>query len=218
MKIGERFTYPDFRLNPELVEATRKLYGKKASETIGWELTAEIIGMSPKSSSYAAKIASLKQYGLVDGTESKGIVVTELGRQLAYGDTGEQQSALVQVIRRIPLWSQFYDKWTANGKVPPPDTFWDDLRAFANIPPDDAKKLADKVRSAYLDDITHLKSAQEVSKPSVDNKSFDSPSLPSQEFEVYQLGKVKLWLPKDNPQAAWDKAKRAVDILLEGAS
>jgi hypothetical protein len=160
----------------------------------------------------------LKQYGLVDGTESKGIVVTELGRQLAYGDTGEQQSALVQVIRRIPLWSQFYDKWTANGKVPPPDTFWDDLRAFANIPPDDAKKLADKVRSAYLDDITHLKSAQEVSKPSVDNKSFDSPSLPSQEFEVYQLGKVKLWLPKDNPQVAWDKAKRAIDILLEGAS
>ena len=209
MKIGERFTYPDFRLNPELVEAARKFYGKKASDTIGWELAAEIMGVSAKSSSYIAKIASMKQYGLV---------VTEIGRQLAYGDPSEQQSALVQVIRRIPLWSQFYDKWTANGKAPPADTFWDDLRAFANIPPDDARKLADKVRAAYLDDITHLKPPQEVLKPQVEAKSFDTPPLSSQEFEVYQLGKVKLWLPKDNPQAAWDKAKRAVDILLEGAS
>ena len=108
MKIGERFTYPDFRLNPELVEAARKLYGKKASETIGWELAAEIMGMSPKSSSYTAKIASMKQYGLVDGTEAKGLVVTEIGRQLAYGEPNEQQSALLQVIRRIPLWTQFY--------------------------------------------------------------------------------------------------------------
>jgi len=157
MKIGERFSYPDFRLNPELLEATRKLYGKKASETIGWELAAEIMGWSPKSSSYAAKIAAMKQYGLLDGTESKGLVVTELGRQLAYGDTSEQQSALLQVIRRIPLWTQFYDKWTANGKIPPADTFWDDLRAFTGIPPDDARKLADKVRTAFLEDIVHLK-------------------------------------------------------------
>jgi hypothetical protein len=218
MKIGERFTYPDFRLNPELVEATRKLYGKKASETIGWELAAEIMGMSSKSSSYIAKIMAMKQYGLIDGTETKGLVITQIGRQLAYGDPSEQQSALLQVIKRIPLWTQFYDKWTANGRVPPPDTFWDDLRAFTGIPPDDAKKLADKVRTAYLEDIVHLKSSQEVSKPSVENKSFDSSPPSSQEMEVYQLGKVKLWLPKDNPQAAWDKAKRAIDILLEGAS
>jgi hypothetical protein len=74
------------------------------------------------------------------------------------------------------------------------------------------------VRTAYLEDIVHLKSSQEVSKPSVENKSFDSSPPSSQEMEVYQLGKVKLWLPKDNPQAAWDKAKRAIDILLEGAS
>jgi len=215
MKIGERFTYPDFRLNPELLEATRKLYGKKASDPIGWELAAEIMGVSPKSSSYAAKIAAMKQYGLIDGTESKGLVVTEIGRQLVYGDSNEQQSALLQVIRRIPLWTQFYDKWTANGKVPPPDTFWDDLRAFTGVPPDDAKKVADRVRTAYLEDIVHMKSSQEVPKPSVENRNFDSPPPTPQDVEVYQLGKVKLWLPKENPHAAWNKAKRAVDILLE---
>ncbi len=218
MRIGERFVYPDFRLNPELVEATRKLYGKKGMDTIGWELAADVMGYSAKSSSYRAKIGAMKDFGLIDGTESKGLVVTEMGRKLAEGDSDEQQEALVYIIKKVPLWNQFYNKWTANGKVPPDDTFWDDLKQITGIPPDDARKIADKVRGDYLADIVHLKATQEGFSKSAESVRRDSPNpqntFPPVDVEHYQLGKAQVWLPRENTEETWKRTKKAIDVLL----
>jgi hypothetical protein len=154
VKVG-KYEVPDIRLNPTLVEATKKLYEKFKSEETSDTLTvAKLLDHeTDKSGAFLRKLACLRAYGLV---EKRGIRVTDIGKKLTYGATEEEKNeALKEAILNIPLWKEFYSKFGVNL---PTENFWVDLGKITGLEAPDAQKLEKIVRNAYLDDIRYLKS------------------------------------------------------------
>jgi hypothetical protein len=154
MKIGDK-TIPENRL-PSLIEAVKVLYGKFGTKEIDDETASRLLGhTTSRSGAYIQKRADLRAFGLI---EPRGpIKVTEIGRKVSYpNNTKEEQEGLIQAIMNIELWKLIYEKYTKKGLTLPSD-FWTDIREWTGLPPEEAKKAAEIVRKAYLEDIKYIK-------------------------------------------------------------
>ena len=68
--------------------------------------------------------------------------------------------AIVETVRKIPLWKWLFDTFTSEGKDIPTDTLWMDLRQLVGedkLPPEDAKNKAELIRKAYFEDLKYYK-------------------------------------------------------------
>ncbi len=161
MEIAEGYSIPDMRIYPELYDDVKKLYGKFGQSEVDPETVAQLWGhKSSKSSQFrVTKLGSLRAYGLIEGRGK--IRVSTLGKSLTYPQNDEElMKAIVETVKKIPLWKWFFDKFTAKGKDIPTDTLWMDLRQLVGedkLPPEDAKNKAELVRKAYFEDLKYYK-------------------------------------------------------------
>lgn len=214
VKIG-KFDIPTFRLQPNLVEATRTLYENFKSEEAPDSLTvAKLLGhKTDKSGGFLTKLADLRSYGLLT---SRGVTVTNLGKKLTYGVSDEEKNeAFKKTLLNIPLWKEFHSRF---GKTLPVSNFWVELTKITGLEAPDAQKVAEKVRNAYLTDFQYVKEEKkpqdEGTKMSEQGKIDTSTAKPSTLEELKFGDNVRIWLPKENIKTVWAKAKKMIDIYL----
>lgn len=220
MKIG-KYDIPEMRLYPTLVEAAKKIYENFGLNEASDELTvAKLLGHETnKSGAFLYKMSYMRAYGLV---EKRGLKATELTKKLTYDpDENERNNALKQILLNIPLWQELYGKF---GKTLNTSNLWVELTKIAGLEAPEAQKAQENVRNAYLADFQYLKEEKKPEKggndmQGQDNIDTNNANLPqpkvSAGLEEIKFGdNLRIWLPKENTQEAWKKAKRMIDIYL----
>jgi hypothetical protein len=162
-----KYHVPDFRLDPDLIDATKLLYDKYRNEEANDNLTiSNLLGHKSPSGSYFRKLAALRDFGLL---EKRGVKVTNLGIRITYPTSDdEKNSALNEAILNIPLWKEFFKQYGVNL---PKEKFWVDLQRIAGIAAPDAQNLENSVRNAYLNDVRNLKIVECPEKPTESDKT-----------------------------------------------
>ncbi|MGA2385908.1 MAG: hypothetical protein ABSG33_05200 [Candidatus Bathyarchaeia archaeon] len=225
MKVGTKFEYPDWRLQPTLIDNLQKMWGKFGTNPIDdKKMLAVFLGHTGITGGYLSKIAAMRVYGLIVG---RGFVqVSELGARIAHPTKADDPfSAVKEAIVNIPLWKIFYEKYTSKNVELPDVDFWVDLKQIAEIVPDDAKKISQKVRNDYLDDIHYLNSLKgtqneanqmqeslQINTSEANPKQGQSPQYT--ETAPYTLSSGDL-LKGLFEQGAYDLAKKFIDFMAE---
>jgi len=161
MEIAEGWSVPEMRIYPELYDDIKKLYGKFGQSEVDPETVAQLWGhKSMKSSQFrVTKLGCLRAYGLIDGRGK--IRVSTLGKNLTYPQNEEElMTAIVETVKKIPLWKWLFDTFTSKGRDVPTETLWMDLRQFVGedkLTPEDAKNKAELIRKAYFEDLKYYK-------------------------------------------------------------
>lgn len=161
MKIVEGWRIPKLRIYPELYDDVKKLYEKFGQGEVDQETIAQLWGhKSAKSSQFrVVKLGSLRNYGLIEGRGK--IRVSNLGKRLTYPENDEElMNAIVEAVKKIPLWKILFDTFTEKGSDLPTDTLWMDLRRIVGedkLPPEEAKNKAKIIRKAYFEDLKYFK-------------------------------------------------------------
>jgi hypothetical protein len=222
MKITESWSIPKMRIYPELYDDVKKLYEKFGQSEVDQETVAQLWGhKSAKSSQFGfVKLGSLRTYGLIEGRGK--IKVSDLGKHLTFPENEEElMNAIVEAVRKVPLWKMFFDTFTAKGADLPTDTLWMNLRRIVGedkLPPEEAKNKANILRKAYFEDLKYYKLEF---KPKKEEKKMDAGKIdtskaktPSAIEELKFGDNVRIWLPKEGIKEAWKKAKKMIDIYL----
>src|SRR5918994_7470280 len=102
MKIGNKYI-PDFRLSSTLLTDIKTLYNKIDNNEVDLGVVAEVLEhKSSKSGTFLTKIASMRDYGLIDGRGK--IYVTSIGEKIAFHQTDKEYSdAIKSAVKKIPL-------------------------------------------------------------------------------------------------------------------
>ncbi len=151
MKLGT-YSIPRSRLGTLLAD-TKRIYERFKSEEIQVDHIGSFLGLSPRSGGFLQKMADLRAYGLIEGRGSKSRV-SKLGLDATFGiSPAEKSIALEKIVKNIPLWGIFYDKY---GKEITVDDFWIDLEKITGIERLDAQKEAELVRKHYNDDAKYI--------------------------------------------------------------
>jgi hypothetical protein len=214
MKVG-KYDIPNIRLHPTLFEATKTMYEKFGADEASDQLTvAQLLGhKTDKSGAFISKLADLRSYGLIT---SRGIKVTDMGKKLTYDPSDkERNNALKEALLNVPLWKEFFSRF---GKSLPTSDFWVELTKITGLEAPEAKRVEETVKNAYLADFQYLKEEKEPEKggkgmEGADNINRDQ-AKPATLEELKFGDNVRIWLPKENIQEAWKKAKRMIDIYL----
>ncbi|MCZ7400121.1 MAG: hypothetical protein O8C62_10700 [Candidatus Methanoperedens sp.] len=229
MRIGTHII-PKYRLQ-SLIDDTKKIYEQFNGRESEPEYIAHTLGHQPKSGSFVQKLADMRSYGLIDRRGK--ISVSELGKKITYGTESEKTEALDKILRNIPLWGIFLDKFGVNIKE---ETFWVDLAQITGVERLEAQTKANEVRKAYLEDVRYYKpveKAQELPEPKnpipepldkSENKMIDHPErveasvedkVRPESIEEIKFGDIRIWIPKQNAKAVI-MAKKLLELYEEG--
>ena len=208
------------RIYPELYDDVKKLYEKFGQSDVDQETVAQLWGhKSAKSSQFSfVKLGSLRSYGLIDGRGK--IKVSDLGKRLTFpADEAVLMDAIVEAIRRVPLWKIFFDDFTAKGNDLPTDTLWMNLRRIVGedeLPPEEAKNKAKIIRKAYSEDLKYYKPEFKRGKEgdALEPDKIDKDTAISKGLEEFKFGNIRIYLPKEDSVDTWKKAKKMMDIYL----
>ena len=225
MKLGNK-EIPNMRL-PALIPEVRTLYEKVGVSEVDPGVIAEFLGhKSAASGAFLTKIASMRDYGLMDGRGKMRI--SAIGQVLSEPKSTDdaRNQAMIDSLNKIPLWRVFYEKWTKKGLGVPDADFWNDLREACGLTIEEAKNSSASVLNAYKEDIKLLRTGSSNTPTMPPNTgSGTSGTTPSAQGPASQatpegmmdagFGEVKVFLPKEGTKAAWTKLKRMVDALLE---
>ncbi len=159
MEVGSKYYVPDERLNPRVVEWTKRIYDKFTTNDADALVVAQLLGHGSLSGAFNTKMGVVGAYGVAERRLGK-IRVTDIGRKIVFSnDPKEKLEGVKSALFKVPLWERLYGEYTKKG-AELPSNFWADLARIADIPPDDAKTKADWVAKAYNDDISFLKSIE----------------------------------------------------------
>jgi hypothetical protein len=159
MKLGT-YSMPMYRLDT-LLPDTKKIYERFRLEEIQVDHIASFLGLSPRSGGFLQKMADLRAYGLIEGRGGKSRV-SKLGRDATLGIGAEKDRALEKIVKGIPLWGIFYEKYGKGIKV---DDFWMDLEKITGMERLDSQKVAESVRKHYNDDAKYINIVETPQKP-----------------------------------------------------
>jgi hypothetical protein len=93
--------YPAHGLR-EAIEMVRQVYAKEKRSPSPPEIVAKALGYSSLSGVARVKIASLKQYGLLEGHEQKGLRVSDTAMRLLYPENSLQESDALKTAALSP--------------------------------------------------------------------------------------------------------------------
>lgn len=151
--MGETLQYPEYKLDPDAIKDTKKIYDEiRRSEIQSIDL-AKILGYSgPTSGKFYERLNSMLMYGLLEGRGRYR--VTELGKDISYpmGDESYKKSLYRKAVLNVPLWRNIYDIH----KKDLPDNFWYVLKQITNADAPDIHKQEDEIRKRYLEDVALL--------------------------------------------------------------
>lgn len=225
MKIGN-YRVPTFRLYPNLIAYTKKIYDKFPNEETKVEYVAQLIGhTSHRSGTFLQRAADLRSYGLIEG---KGkIKVSELGKKITHGNETERTEAIEKAIRNIALWDTFLNKF---GTSIEEEDFWVVLAKITGMERLEAQNKAKWILNAYMEDIRHLKSvessnsgpqvaeASDKNEKNAINQTVEpevEPMVKPDGIEEIKFGDIYIRMPKRDAKSLF-MAKKLLELYEEG--
>ncbi len=157
-KLGT-YSYPDIRFGDAVEIAARilaKFKGGVGVKGLAWEL-----GMAENSGTLFAKVAALRDFGLVEGRGE--LRVTDLCRKILHpANPGEGRWARVQSFQRIDLLRALYDKF--NGESPDDSTLLIALEEITKAPREEIIRRFTLIQKHLIDAARIMKSASDASE------------------------------------------------------
>ena len=171
-KLGT-YSYPDIRFGDAVEIAARilaKFKGGVGVKGLAWEL-----GMAENSGTLFAKVAALRDFGLVEGRGE--LRVTDLCRKILHpANPDEGRWARVQSFQRIDLLRALYDKF--NGEAPDDSTLLIALEEITKAPREEIIRRFTLIQKHLIDAARIMKSASAASEtaPAANVKPASPPS------------------------------------------
>ena len=157
-KLGT-YSYPDIRFGDAVEIAARilaKFKGGVGVKGLAWEL-----GMAENSGTLFAKVAALRDFGLVEGRGE--LRVTDLCRKILHpANPDEGRWARVQSFQRIDLLRALYDKF--NGEAPDDSTLLIALEEITKAPREEIIRRFTLIQKHLVDAARIMKSASVASE------------------------------------------------------
>lgn len=219
MKIGNK-EIPTMRL-PSLIPEIQKLFEKVGVGESDAGVVAEFLGhKSSASGAFLTKVASMRDYGLLDGRGKMRI--SSIGEKLSEPKSSDEvrNQALIESVNKIALWKVLYDKYTKKGLSVPEADFWNDLRESCGLTIEEAKNASPVVLNAFKEDIKLLRPSQSLTPDMNTNTNVNTnlpppPPLVPEGMTTVAYGDWKVILPKDDKMGeAWDTLKAMVDAIM----
>ena len=179
-KLGT-YSYPDIRFGDAVEISARilaKFKGGVGVKGLAWEL-----GMAENSGTLFAKVAALRDFGLVEGRGE--LRVTDLCRKILHpANPNEGRWARVQSFQRIDLLRALYDKF--NGEAPDDSTLLIALEEITKAPREEIIRRFTLIQKHLIDAARIMKSAsdasQTVTAPNVEPASSPSSAVDTGPF------------------------------------
>jgi len=209
-------SYPYIKLG-RAIEIVRRICEAPYKGEISVSGLAQELKMSDKGGGFLYLVASLRDYGLVDGTGT--LRATEMAKKIVAGTPEEMSRSRAESFLKVELFRNLKEK--IGTEVPATEQFSVVLRDLTRADPLKVKNVAETIRNIYLDGVPYLKSLEETKKgefgmpsePSKGQVDTSAATLPT--LEELKFGdNVRIWLPKENIKEAWTKAKKMIDIYL----
>jgi hypothetical protein len=156
----------------------------------------------------------MRAYGLIEG---RGMVrVSGIGEKIAqHRDHEEYKEAIINAIRNIPLWNNFYRTFTERGEEP-----WEArtammLSTYCGLTPDKATEIAPEVIKQYNEDVKAIRNGivVTVNEPIM---TTEQTQQNSERLVDYGFGKYRVYLPdnEEEAKAVWSRLKKMVDSIF----
>jgi hypothetical protein len=210
-----RYDYP-FRELDDCIEYLRKANELTKEHSFTREQFAAAIGQKVTGGGFAMLVGSMATYKLVD-TGGGRVIYTDLAKKILHGLDKDKEVAKSQAARNIILFADIYDKF---GASPTTEQLYRFLQDKANVDISEANHLAKEIGKLFNKVAIYLKTdASEVpataggggKKEVKEEGAFESDTT----IEHFKLGGgIEIKLPKENTTAAWDRAKKALNIIL----
>jgi len=209
-------SYPYIKLS-RAIEIARRICEAPYKGEISVSGLAQELKMSDKGGGFLYLVASLRDYGLVDGTGT--LRATEMAKKIIAGTPEEMSRSRAESFLKVELFRNLKEK--IGTEVPAIEQFSVVLRDLTKADPLKVKTVAETIRNLYLDGVPCIKSLEEGKKgesgmPNEPPKGqLDTSMATPPMLEELKFGEnVRIWLPKENIKEAWTKAKKMIDIYL----
>lgn len=225
MKIGTN-EIPDFRLSTTVLSDLKKIYEKFGLSEVDQSVVAQVLDhKSEKSGTFLRKIASMRDYALI---EARGKVkITATGELLADPTKSDKDynEGLIRAVNAIPLWRTLFDKYTKKGLEILSEDFWLDLKEFCDLTIEQAKNQAPTVLSAFKEDIKQIrinrnlepereqKMMRETQSQKTDSKE---PALDMEKlYSITLASGEQIVLLKENPVKSWNRIQKIAQAYID---
>src|SRR5438552_319841 len=149
-KLGQ-YDYPDVRIGRVLDVVTR-LCQPPYKGGISRTGLGEMLELNVKGGGFAGLIASLKDYGLVEGREQ--LMVTDLGKRAVVGSGEEREQARARAFLNVALFKELFER--TGPTIPDGDNFLILLKEVTKDDPLKVNSQARDVLGVYSDGIKLL--------------------------------------------------------------
>lgn len=208
-----KYDYP-FRDLDSCVDFIRKAHDQAKSYVMTRDIFAQAIGLSVKGGGFNLLVGSMSIYKLIETGEGE-IRFTELAKKILHGETAEKRDALIEATRNVTLFADLYDTYKT---IPTDEQIRLFLRNKAGADIGQAKAIAVPLSKLLKKVSKYLLSSdgKQESESGGENKEVSETEISTTvSLETYMLGNgVQIKLPKEDTEQAWNKAKRALDIIL----
>ncbi len=168
-KLGQ-FDYPDYKFGRAL-EVVEKICDPSYKGEISKAGLAELLQMNAKGGGFHMLLASMKDFGLIEGREQ--LKVTELGKKIFSGTPEEVDRAKAEAFLNVGLFKELYQR--AGATVPEDEKLFVLLR---EVTKEDSLKVKNQVKdvaSVYSDGIRYLSI---LKKPEMGGAILSTPEIP----------------------------------------
>lgn len=203
-----KYDYPTKDLDYCLAYLT-KAYDTTKEHSMTRETFADAIKMSSKGGGFGVLVGSIGQYKLAS-TGDGYVRYTDIAQKLLHGEPNEQEIAKSEAVLSVRLFADIFDQFGSN---PTEDQLRIFLREKAIVEMADAGKIAVEVGRLFNKVAGYIKSTNESGG---ENKEvLEQVHQTNSLVETYKLGEgIEIKLPKENTEDAWDRAQRALNIIL----
>jgi Predicted nucleotide-binding protein containing TIR-like domain len=138
--------YPPLTLDKAL-RVPRTIQDEASGMKVSRLTLAELLDVTPTSSTMRELVASARFYGLTEGgTHAEEFSLTELGEQASGGDEVTATAALKAAVMNVPPYKAFFDAF-AGKKMPSGTPLREFLIRDAKVPEDKAEECAEYIAS-----------------------------------------------------------------------
>ena len=211
-KLGQ-YSYPDIRFGDAVEIANRilnKFKGTVSVKGLAWEL-----GMAEGSGTLFAKVAALRDFGLVEGRGE--LRVSQLAQRVLHPTSSEEcVEATAEAFQRVELLSQLYTRF--EGEVPDDMSLLVGLEEISRAPRDEIVKRAPLIQKHLTDAIRALgrpAKAEKSAEYSVAAQRIPSDSLsPALALEMGDLSGEGLFITAAGRRLAVPLTVEYIDVAI----
>jgi len=155
---------------PRLIEHVKKIYDtySKKDDVIANAKNNDALAQlldykSSNNGAYWSELAAFRAYGLLEGRSD--LRVSELAKQITYGNEQQKSEALLKAFLNIPLWKEVYNRYRL--QLPTQD-FWAKLQNITGCEAPVARSNERFITEAFKEDAKDIRSVQPSTSEEMD--------------------------------------------------